>query len=453
MLRESAILVLILCGSQFALGQTEDAKPRSTHLVSCVDVKDFGAETIRIGDLNGDGAPDLLLVQSVYGTREITCLTAITILGEVLWQVGEPSAENGRIYSDLPVQIYDWDADGRNEVLYVRQARYVEPPYRGGVRERASRYGGSATMVVLDANTGREERTLDLPAAADDCFLFADLTGRGRREDLVVKDRYWNMWGVDRSGAVLWKWTGSTGHFPAIADVDGDGKDEVFVGFALINDDGRVLFESDPHRAHQDACYIVRPADGKWRLLFGNGGIHCLAPDGSRLWSHSLGEAQHVVAGRFRTDSELQFAVVDRTPVPAHRRDSNAWAVLYLYDINGQEMWRRQQEVGAWCIATLRVNWDGQDKPHGVFVYGHGAHRPAVIYNGDGEIVETFSMAYPNTVAAVDRPDAFYALMADVRGDSRDEAILFNGRGLCIYANARPLAVPTLYNETLYPGM
>jgi len=167
--------------------------PPTRHLVSSIDVKDFGAETLRIGDLNGDGAPDLLLVQCVYGTREITCLTAMTIFGKVLWQTGKPSAENGRIYSDLPVQVYDWDADGRNEVLYVRQARYAEPPYRGGVRERASRYEGSATMVVLDGSTGKEEGTLALPAAADDCFLFADLTGRGRREDLVVKDRYWNM--------------------------------------------------------------------------------------------------------------------------------------------------------------------------------------------------------------------------------------------------------------------
>jgi len=37
--------------------------------------------------------------------------------------------------------------------------------------------------------------------------------------------------------------------------------------------------------------------------------------------------------------------------------------------------------------------------------------------------------------------------------DGRDEVILFNRRGLCIYANARPAAIPTLYNETLYPGM
>ena len=123
------------------------------HLVSKNDVKDFGAQQQRIGDLNGDGAPDLLFTQSVYETREITCLTATTIFGEVLWQTGTPSSDNGRIYSDLPVQIYDWDSDGENEVLYVTQAHYAEP-WTAGVawrkRERAARYDGDSTMVVLD---------------------------------------------------------------------------------------------------------------------------------------------------------------------------------------------------------------------------------------------------------------------------------------------------------------
>ena len=84
----------------------------TTHLVSLIDVQDFGAETVRVGDLNGDGAPDLLLVQDVRGPRTITCLTATTIFGDLLWQWGTPSAEHGEVYCDLPVQVYDWDGDG-----------------------------------------------------------------------------------------------------------------------------------------------------------------------------------------------------------------------------------------------------------------------------------------------------------------------------------------------------
>lgn len=445
-------LTTVLCLLVF-LAQVEAAEPPRAHLVSTIDVKDFGAETLRIGDLDGDGAPDLLFVQSHYGSRQITCLTAVTISGELLWQVGKPSADNGRIYSDLPVQIYDWDNDGRNEVLYVRQAKYLDPYDGTSVRERSSRYVGQATMIVLDAASGREKTSFPLPAPADDCFLFADLTGCGRPEDLVVKDRYWNLWGVAHDGKVLWHWNGSTGHFPAVADVDGDGRDEVFVGFALIDHDGKVLFSKDPKGEHQDACWITRPADGKWRLLFGNAGIHCLAVDGTELWHHPLGEAQHVVAGRFRKDSEMQFVVVDRTPLPTHHRDANAWADLYLYDLNGKEIWRRQQEKGAWAIAPLPVNWAGPDAPQAILVYGQGPGRPAVLYDGDGKVVTELPMQYTPARTAEDRRADYYALVANVWGDCRDEVILFGSRGACIYTNPRPLAIRTLFNETLYPGM
>lgn len=421
-----------------------------THLVSIIDVKNFGAETLRVGDLNGDGAPDLLFAQSIFETREITCLTATTIYGDILWQTGIPSAQNGRIYSDLPVQIYDWDGDGSNEVLYVRQAIYAEPYKWGGwARERANRYEGDAVMTVLDGKTGYEKTNFPLPAPADDCFLFADLTGWGRREDLVVKDRYWNMWGVSHEGEVLWQWTGSVGHFPAIADVDRDGKDEVFVGFALIDHDGKVLFQKEPN-GHQDASYIVQLADGTRRLLFGNGGIHCLTVDGTELWYYPLAEAQHVLAGRFRTDSEIQFAVIDRGQP---RGEDRAPATLYLYDLDGREIWRRLQPEGGWGAVSLEINWFGADAPQSIFVYNRGPNQPAAIYDGNGDIVDTFQMQYTPDRSEEDKQAYHYCTRADVWGDSREETIFFGSRGACIYANARPLTIPTLYNNTLYPGM
>lgn len=438
-----------------------------THLVSVLDVRDFGAETVRIGDLNGDGAPDLLFVQNVYGTRAITCLTATTISGEVLWQHGTPSREHGYVYCDLPVQLYDWDGDGANEVLYVQQAHYAELfPDTGYAVERAARYEGDATLIVLDAASGREKGRMPLPAPADDCFLFADLTGQGRRQDLVVKDRYWNLWGVAHDGRVLWQWEGSTGHFPAIGDVDGDGCDEVFVGYALIDHDGRVCWQHADGGQHQDAAAMVRLADGSWRLLFGNGGVHCLDASGAVLWHHPLDEAQHVVPGRFRLDSELQFMVINRGQ---QRGDPQCHATLYLYDLDGRELWRRAQPAGSWCSAGVRVGWNGPQGPDALLVYSRGLvtcewqgtemvyrYVPGegeAIFDGEGNIVDTLTMHYPHSPTPDDLHSGYYALAADVWGDSRDEVLLFGARAACLIANARPLATPTLYNETLYPGV
>ncbi len=469
----------------------------TTYLVSAIDVRDFGSETLRLGDLNGDGAPDLLFVQNIYSTRTITCLTATTIAGDVLWQTGKPSRDNGFTYGDLPVQVYDWDNDGRNEVLYVQQARYAElypdTPY---AVQRAKRYEGHATMIVLDALTGKEKHRFPLPAPADGSFLFADLTGRGRREDLVVKDEYWNMWGIAHDGRELWRWQGSVGHYPAIGDVDGDGRDEVFVGFALVDHDGKVLFEEEPDRPrdanwddhHQDAACVVQLKDGTWRLVFGNYGVHCLDVRGRELWYHPLEEAQHVVPGHFRADSELQFMVVNRGD-----RDKLKPATLYLYDLDGRELWRREQPPESWAVSCQRINWFGPGAPdaalvsmrspvimiprgaetlydyrspvsrdaNGFIILPRGATEmlymikpgvPEAIYDGNGDIVDTMTLQYARDPSDEERGHVFYAWTADVWGDSRHEVLLFGTRGACIYANARPLALPTLYNETLYTG-
>ena len=209
-------------------------------------------------------------------------------------------------------------------------------------------------MVVLEGATGREKGRFALPAPADDCFLFADLTGRGRREDLVVKDRYWNMWGVAHDGKVLWHWSGSTGPLPGRRR---RGRRRPGRGLRRLRPDRPrrqgALLRRTPRAPTRTPATSSARRDGKWRLLFGNAGIHCLAADGTELWQHPLGEAQHVVAGRFRKDSELQLAVVDRTPLPTHRRNANAWAILYLYDLDGKEIWRRQQQKGDWAIAPL----------------------------------------------------------------------------------------------------
>jgi hypothetical protein len=259
------------------------------------------------------------------------------------------------------------------------------------------------------------------------------------------------MWGVAHDGSVLWHWEGSTGHFPAIADVDNDGRDEVFVGFALLDHDGKVVFERDSGVAHQDASYIIQLPDGTWRLLFGNGGINCLAPDGSELWHHPLSEAQHVVAGRFRPDlGPIQFMVIDRgQPVADGKR---APAKLYLYDLDGREIWLREQPEGSWVSAIVEIDWSGKGYPQEVLVYNRGQGNPATIYDGSGNIVDTVEMRYLSENMPEDQK-TYYCTRADVWGDSRQEVIFFGPRGACIYANSRIMAIPTLYNNTLYPGM
>jgi hypothetical protein len=117
----------------------------------------------------------------------------------------------------------------------------------------------------------------------------------------------------------------------------------------------------------------------------------------------------------------------------------------------------------------VRINWFGPDAPDAALVYsrnqiimypqgneqryGRIPGNPDAIYDGNGTVVDTLELPLPPDATEELRRTPYYCLAADVWGDSRDEVIMAGARGACVFANARPLAVPTLYNETLYPGV
>src|SRR5262249_38688571 len=90
------------------------------------DTPVFGAgRNVRFGDLDGDGVPEMMIAQNIPRYRgdafdQISCLTAVTLTGKVLWQHGKPDPRNGLLTNDTPFQIHDIDGDGRSEVVTVR---------------------------------------------------------------------------------------------------------------------------------------------------------------------------------------------------------------------------------------------------------------------------------------------------------------------------------------------
>ena len=91
----------------------------------------FGVgRNLRFGDLDGDGQTDILICQVRHhgpkdANSEVGCLTAVTLDGRKLWQVGEPDAWNDELTNDVGVQIHDLDGDGRNEVVYCKDMELV----------------------------------------------------------------------------------------------------------------------------------------------------------------------------------------------------------------------------------------------------------------------------------------------------------------------------------------
>ena len=158
------------------------------------DTPGFGTgRNVRFGDLDGDGRLDMLFAQNVAKVRgdafdQISCLTAVTLEGRVLWQQGRPNPKNALLTNDTPFQIHDLDGDGRVEVVLARDFE----------------------LQVLDGRTGRLLRKAWLPQFATDLkdrpyelnvgdsLLFVDLAGNGAPREILLKDRYRGFWLFDK---------------------------------------------------------------------------------------------------------------------------------------------------------------------------------------------------------------------------------------------------------------
>jgi hypothetical protein len=154
------------------------------------------------------------------------------------------------------------------------------------------------------------------------------------------------------------------------------------------------------------------------------------------------------VTGHFLGNAEMQVAVMDR----GDRKNPASTGTVYLYDIDGRELWRREQPPGSWVASMVPLRWTGRGTD--LLVSNRGTGQPTAVLNGAGEIVDELPMVLAGEhPAGVSRRHS-YGRRADVWGDSRDEILLYAGPAdCCIWANARAPAVPSLYNDTLYHGM
>jgi len=391
----------------------------------------FGAgRNVRFGDLDGDGALDMLIAQNIPRVRgdafdHISCLTALMLDGKILWQSGRPDPRNGLLTNDTPFQIHDLDGDGRSEVVLVRDFRLQ---VLEGASGRVRRW-----VWMPEAPADNKERPYELNNG--DSLAFVNLSGAGAPREILLKDRYRNFWIYDRELKLLWRGEGQTGHYPYPHDVDGDGRQEIFIGYSMWNHAGRRLWSHDDRlRDHADGIAVgnLSPDPQAAPRVYASGsdeGFLMFDAQGQMLRHERIGHAQSPSIAKYRPDvGGLQYMTVNFWKNPG---------IVTLFDHAGRML--EQAEPIHTGSPLLPVNWrgDGQEL---ALLSGNsreggmidGWLRRVVMFPDDG---------HPDLAAYV----------TDLTGDPRDEVVLWDQERVWIYTQDRPFRGERIYAPVRNP--
>lgn len=371
------------------------------------------AKNMRVGDLDGDGRAELLLVQNTKALDTgnyplISCLTAIDLEGKILWQRGAPGAQNHMTTADIPCQVHDIDGDKRCEIIFAQDFR----------------------LNIADGRTGKILRSAPMPLApkhsspidADpsvffrvngDSIMFADLSGQGAPRDIIIKDRYSTIWALDERLEVLWSHSCNTGHFPFAADVDHDGRDEIMIGYTLLDHDGTVMWDlrlTD----HADSVYVGKLAPGaEMQLVLAGGdeGFVLADMDGTIRRHDKIGHLQVAHVAKFIPELDgLQIASITYWGNPG---------IVTVFDRFGNRV--SEFEVMSVGSSLDPVNWSG-DGQELLFLTAHPDYGG--LYDAYGRLL----VPLPSDGRPFLCWDAF-----DLTGDSRDELLVWDEKVIHIY--------------------
>lgn len=395
------------------------------------DTPRFGAgRNVRFGDLDGDGKVDMLIAQNTRKAyknsySQITCLTAVNLDGKVLWQMGRPDPYNDVLANDTPFQIHDVDGDGTHEVVLVRDFK----------------------IQILDGKTGKLKQWTWMPEApkdnkerpyereVGDSIAFFHYRDSKHRDGILVKDRYRTFWVFDRNLKLQWEAQCNSGHFPYPVDVDGDGREEIMMGYSLFSHDGRKLWSLDGTlKDHADGVVMGNFTGDPKAPLRGyiqgsDEGYLMLDAEGKILKHVRIGHAQSPAVAKFRTDLPgLQLIT------------ANFWrnpGIVTLFDMEGNIL--AQEEPVHHASPLLPVNWKGDGEEYALLSPNpreggmlDGKLRRAVMFPDDGH------------------PDLASAVM-DLTGDSRDEIVCWDAHRVWIYTQDRPYTGKKLYAPVRSP--
>jgi rhamnogalacturonan endolyase len=337
---------------------------------------------IGIGDLDADGAYDFVLQHPDFNvdpyhrpgywkrSPEPYKLDAYSSQGKFLWRYDMGWAiETGTWYS--PYMVFDIDEDGKAEV-YAKAGQGDPRELDGHVLQ------GPEFLVKLNGQTGAllEKRDWISKAGFESynywCRNFLTVAYLdGVHPSLVMQRGTYTVIktvAMDKELEAIWTWEssgqykdyrGQGQHAIMTGDIDLDGKDELVIGTAALDDDGVPMWRTG--LGHNDAGYIadIDPQRPGYEIFYGvesrspkNGVCLVEAKTGKIIWGYE-GKTYHVHGQAMIGD------ITDEYPgIECYAGEAKGGDKFFLYTAGG----KRLSDKNLWGLSPRAVWWDADEQ-------------------------------------------------------------------------------------------
>jgi len=424
----------------------------------------YVANDTSIGDLDGDGEQEIVLKwdpadakdNAHAGRTGNVYLDAYKLNGTRLWRIDlGRNIRAGAHYTQF--QVFDYDGDGKAEVA-VKTG--------DGTRSGTGQVIGNANADHRNADgyiltgpeflsvfRGTDGAVLDtenyLPPRGNvaswgdnygnrvDRFLAGTAYLDGSRPSIVMARGYYTRsviaaWDF-RNGQLTQRWTfdsaaqsnrsaweGKGNHNLSVADVDGDGRDEIIYGSMAIDDNGRGLWQNSTH--HGDALHVGD-------FIPSRPGLEVFKPsEWTSEVAHWMGDAR---TGQIIW-SAPSCGCDNGRGVAADIWAGNAGAEAWSASVGGLRSATTGAQVAARKPGSINfvVWWDGdaqRELLNGTTIDKYGPNGDTRLLTGSGVASNNGTKSTP-------------ALSADIFGDWREEVIwrTTDNRALRIYSTTEP---------------